>query len=290
MHTVVTLVSLPGTVLNLTPFVTVLGAPARTDWLEESRAADLTFDTGIDATREHMVQAIARDARIDCCIQPAAGREKKLLIADMDSTMIDQECIDELAARVGLKDHVAAITERAMRGELDFKEALRERVSLLNGLAESELQNVFEKNITLMSGAKTLLTTMKARGAYCALVSGGFTFFTSRVASALGFDTNEANFLNIENGALSGTVREPILDKDSKREALHRFAHERGLALSQTLALGDGANDIPMLRDAGLGIAYHAKPVVIEATNAAIRYNDLTAALFYQGIARSEWK
>ena len=289
MHTVVTLISPPGTLLELPPFVTVLGEHERADWLEEGRAVDLYYTRPPSDLLRSTLQQLCSNLRVDHIIQPADGREKKLLISDMDSTMIEQECIDELADRVGLKAHVSAITERAMRGELDFPAALRERVGLLKGLPEHELETVFEERITLMPGARTLLATMTARGAHCVLVSGGFTFFTSRVARALGFHADEANILEIEAGALSGTVREPILDKDSKRASLHRLAQEKQLPLTATLALGDGANDLPMLKDAGLGIAFHAKPMVVEQANAAVHYNDLTAALFAQGIRRSEW-
>lgn len=289
MHTVITLITPPPTLLELAPFVTVLGAPERTDWLEEGRAVDLYYPEAPSELLRSMLQQTCSNLGVDCIVQPSESREKTILISDMDSTMIAQECIDELADCVGLKAHVSAITERAMRGELDFKTALRERVALLKGLDEQELERVFATRITLMPGAQTLLATMKARGAYAVLVSGGFTFFTSRVANALGFDADEANVLEIASGTLTGTVREPILDKDSKRDALHRITRERGVPTSAVLALGDGANDVPMLHEAGLGIAFHAKPLVVKQARAAIHHNDLTAALFAQGIRRSEW-
>lgn len=289
MHHVVTLIASAGNLLELPPFVTILGEPARTDWLEDGRAVDLYYPHPIDNMLRSMLQQHCSNVRVDFFIQPTDGRERKILISDMDSTMIAQECIDELADCVGLKAHVAAITERAMRGELDFPTALRERVGLLTGLAEEALEKTFRERITLMPGAKTLVQTMRARGAYCVLVSGGFTFFTSRVASALGFHADEANILEIDAGKLTGTVRAPILDKDSKREALHRIAQQQGVPLTETLAIGDGANDLPMIKDAGLGIAYHAKPIVVEQAGAAIHFNDLTAALFAQGIPKKEW-
>ena len=274
----------------MAPFVTILGQPERIDWLEEDHAADLHYPSPIDEMLRPALRERCSNQRVDHIVQSSADREKKLLISDMDSTMIEQECIDELAACIGLKAHVAAITERAMRGELDFPTALRERVGLLKDLAESQLEDVYKTRITLMPGARTLLATMKARGAYCVLVSGGFRFFTSRVASALGFDADEANILDVADGKLTGTVREPILDKESKRASLVRLAKEKNLPLSATLAIGDGANDVPMLQAAGLGVAYHAKPIVVESTNAAIHYNDLSAILFAQGIRKSEWK
>lgn len=289
MRHVITFIAKPDHLLPLEAIVTVLGNNAAPQWLEEGRACDFFFDSAPSEMLRSMLQQFCSKYALDHIIQPAQNREKKLLISDMDSTMIDQECIDELAECVGLREHVSNITERAMRGELDFAAALRERVALLKDLPESALQEVFDTRIALMSGARTLVQTMKTRGAYCLLVSGGFTFFTRRVATALGFDADEANVLKIADGKLTGTVAEPILDKESKRAALHRIATARGIALGDTLAVGDGANDLPMLLDAGLGVAYHAKPLVVEAARAAIHYNDLTALLFAQGIPPEQW-
>lgn len=261
----------------------------RTSWLAEGAACDLFLrEKPSDAAYAAITQR-CHEARVDAILQRTIGREKQLLISDMDSTMIEQECIDELADKVGLKAHVAAITERAMNGELDFKAALRERVALLKGLPEATLQEVFDHHITLMAGATTLLATMKARGASTHLVSGGFTFFTERVAARLGFATQDANILEIAEGKLTGTVHEPILDKDSKLASLQHYAAQHNLTCDAALAVGDGANDLPMLLAAGMGVAYHAKPSVAAQAAASIRFNDLTALLFVQGIAKAEW-
>lgn len=224
---------------------------------------------------------------IDYALIPAHNRRKKLLIADMDSTMIEQECIDELADFVGKKAHVSEITERAMRGEIAFEPALRERVLLLKGLPISVVDEVIASKITLMSGGKTLISTMKAHGAYTALVSGGFTLFTEKIAKILGFETNRANILCVKNGILTGEVQEPILGKEAKRAALLEFSSH--LSLDDTLAVGDGANDLAMIEIAGLGIAYRAKPAVAAAARAAIKYGDLTSLLYLQGYKRSEF-
>lgn len=289
MRHVATFIAPPGTVLPISPLVTALHASDAPTWLEPGRACDVYLHDAPDLILRSKVLTICNKMGVDCIIQENATRAKHLLISDMDSTMIGQECIDELADCVGLKPQVSAITERAMRGELDFPSALRERVALLKGLDESALQEVFDKRITLMPGAKILVATMRARGAHCVLVSGGFQFFTARVAKALRFDAEEANQLLVENGKLTGKVVEPILDKNSKCAALHRVCTEKNIPLSAALAIGDGANDLPMLLDAGLGVAYHAKPVVREAAKATIDFNDLTALLFAQGIPKTEW-
>jgi phosphoserine phosphatase len=216
------------------------------------------------------------------------GRRKRLLISDMDSTIIGQECLDELADFAGFKAEVSAITERAMRGELDFASALRTRVALLKGLDLSALERCYAERVTLNPGARELTATMKANGARCVLVSGGFGFFTSRVAKAAGFDTDRANTLNNDGKVLLGTVGEPILGREAKLTALKEEAASIGASPVDAVAMGDGANDLDMIRAAGLGIAYKAKPIVASETRARIQHTDLTAGLFFQGYAESE--
>ncbi len=227
--------------------------------------------------------------RIDMVVQKAEGRRKRLLIADMDSTMIRQECIDELADEAGVGARVAEITARAMNGELNFEAALRERVGLLKGLPEAVIARVLRDRITLMPGGTVLLATMKANGAYAALVSGGFTAFTQAVAGLLGFDENRANTLHVADGKLTGTVAEPILGKEAKVTALNEITARLGISPEQALAVGDGANDLPMLRAAGTGVALHAKPSVQAGCDVRVNHGDLTALLFLQGYSRNEF-
>ncbi len=240
--------------------------------------------------RKFLEAAFARKA--DICLTPTGNRRKKLLISDMDSTIIGQECLDELADFAGLKAEISAITERAMAGELNFEAALRERVSMLKGLDIKTLETCYHERITLMPGAQTLVATMKADGARCVLVSGGFTYFTSRIAEAAGFHTHQGNTLLDDGKVLTGKVGEPILGREAKLEALTTEATALGIEPAQTLAMGDGANDLAMIEAAGLGIAYRAKPVVTAASDAGISVTDLTAALYFQGYSDSEivWK
>ena len=226
---------------------------------------------------------------VDTCVQPAAGRRKRLLIADMDSTIINVECLDELADFAGLKAEISAITERAMRGELAFEGALRERVGMLKGLAATALQQAYDERVRLNPGARTLVRTMSANGARCALVSGGFTFFTSRVAEAAGFHVNRANALIEADGSLTGHVGDPILGKEAKLAALQEEAAALGIPLSATLAVGDGANDLAMIAASGLGVAYRAKPIVAAQAHAKVDHADLTALLYFQGYAADEF-
>jgi phosphoserine phosphatase len=222
---------------------------------------------------------------VDLVVQLSANRRKRLLLADMDSTMIQQECIDELAAEAGVGAHVAGITARAMNGELDFNDALRERVALLKGLPEAVIEQVFNNRITLMPGGPALLATMKANGARAALVSGGFTEFTRRIAATLGFDENRANTLHIENGHLTGTVADPILGREAKVQALNEISAQMGITADDVIAVGDGANDLGMLGLAGAGVALHAKPSVAAQCDIRINHGDLTALLYIQGYA-----
>jgi len=266
-----------------------LGSDASATILNPGIAADIFFAGQNARAADEKLRDLIGDTPVDVFVQPQHGRRKKLLIADMDSTMIRQECIDELAAELGLKDKISEITERAMRGEIDFEPALRERVGLLKGLPLSAIGSVLSNRITLMPGGRTLVQTMKANGAYCALVSGGFTHFTSAVAAMIGFDENRANTLLEDDGKLAGLVAEPILGRDAKRERLEALVAEKGLALNETIAVGDGANDLAMIERAGAGIAYRAKPAVAEAADFRIDHGDLTALLYFQGYAEKDF-
>lgn len=259
-------------------------------WLADGIACDIALrdDTDLAAARDTILAAIG-NAPIDLAIQEAETRRKKLLIADMDLTMIGQECIDELAAEVGLKDKVATITARAMNGEIAFEPALRERVALLKGLPVSVIDEVIAKRITLTAGGKELVATMKAKGYYTALVSGGFTVFTSRIAATLGFDENRANLLLDADGRLTGEVAEPILGKQAKVDALVEISERLGITPEEAMAVGDGANDLGMLHLSGAGVALHAKPAVAAEAKIRIDHGDLTALLYLQGYRKSDF-
>ena len=286
--------------------VTVLAAPARADlteervealrdlfagghiiWLDDSIAAEFPAEAlPPDAA------AIADDTRLagfDLVIQPTEGRRKPVLLADMDSTMIEQECIDELADMAGVGPRVAAITARAMNGELNFHEALIERVSLLAGLNELVIQQVLDERITIAPGGRTLIATMRAQGAYCALVSGGFTAFTGPIAAELGFNEHRANALLADEGVLTGHVGLPILGREAKIEALEEITAQHGLTPADAIVVGDGANDLGMIQLAGTGVALHAKPVVAAQAGVRIDHGDLTALLYLQGYGRDEF-
>jgi phosphoserine phosphatase len=263
-----------------------LGIKAASEWVEPERACDLLLGAAPGEARAKLEGLIAG---VDVVVQPRRGRRRRLLVADMDSTMITVECIDELADYAGVKAQVAEVTERAMQGELDFEAALDARVALLKGLDAGVIDRCHDDRVRLTPGARALVQTMRANGAYCLLVSGGFTLFADRVAAAIGFDEARANDLHVADGRLTGTVGRPILGAEGKRRALLEVADARGIQLNEALAVGDGANDIPMLREAGLGIAYHAKPAAAAAADARIDANDLSALLFAQGYPMKEW-
>jgi phosphoserine phosphatase len=252
--------------------------------LSPGEAVDLKL---ADAADLDAVRAALGDAPIDAIATTTENRRKRLLVADMDSTIVTGETLDELADFAGLKQRIAAITARAMNGELDFKSALRERVAMLRGLSVEALEQTWQR-VRLTPGAGELVATMRAHGAYAALVSGGFTFFTSRVAALVGFDMHRSNVLLDDGTVLTGLVAEPILDRDTKLDTLTRLAAERGLPMAATLAVGDGANDLDMLRAAGLGVAFRAKPIVAAAARARVDHAGLRALLFAQGYRRED--
>ena len=272
----------------------VLPSPGTAQWLFGEVAVDIPFDIP-NASRDDIkaietrLQQARGDFPIDIVVQPAAARRKKLFLADMDSTMIGQECIDELADFAGLKAHVAAITERAMRGEIEFEPALRERVALLKDLPVSVVEEVLAKRITPTPGGRELVMTMRAGGAYTCLISGGFTLFTNAVAARIGFQENRANELTVRDGKFAGEVTEPILGRAAKLATLIELRESFDLDEIDTLVTGDGANDLAMITQAGLGVAYHAKPAVAAAAAARIDYGDLTALLYAQGYRRDEF-
>jgi phosphoserine phosphatase len=268
----------------------VLGSTGPAQWLFDEVAVDIPFESteGITVVADRLREARG-DLPIDVVVQPAQDRRKKLFLADMDSTMIGQECIDELADFAGLKAHVAAITERAMRGDIAFEPALRERVALLKGLPVGVVDEVLAKRITLTPGGRELVATMRAHGAYTCLISGGFTIFTSAVAARIGFQENRGNELLTADGKLSGEVAEPILGRAAKLATLVELRESFDLDDIDTLVVGDGANDLDMIQSAGLGVAFHAKPAVAAAAHARIDFGDLTALLYAQGYRREEF-
>lgn len=254
------------------------------EWLAFAVAADIPFTPSRDyPPNEISLREILAGLPVDMILQPCATRRKKLLVADMDSTMIGQECIDELADFLGLRAHVAAITERAMRGDIAFEPALRERVALLRGLKIDVVAEIIADRISLTAGARTLVQTMRAHGAYTALVSGGFTLFTREVAAKIGFDAHYGNVLILDGDRLSGRMEEPVLGMSAKRDILDNLREARGLRICNTLAVGDGANDLAMLEGAGLGVAFHAKPAIAAAAHARIDHAGLCALLYAQG-------
>jgi len=258
--------------------------PVAQIWVQEGEAVDLQFGRDPDAARSAL-----EGQGYDVVVQPAEHRRKKLIVADMDSTMITVECIDELADYAGIKAQIAAVTEAAMRGELDFGEALDARVALLKGLDEGVIARCLAERVKIMPGARELVRTMRGWGATAILVSGGFTRFAEPVAAEIGFTRAIANVLEIADGKLAGTVTKPIVDASTKLATLSEAVLDLGLSRAETLAVGDGANDLAMITQAGLGVAYHAKPVVAAAAGARIDHGDLTTLLFAQGVARKDW-
>jgi len=294
MDHVLTLIAPPGGLSATTlhaarDALAALGAATGTpDWLAPTEAADLPFAGLAPDQADAAARAALPGAAVDIIAQSAAGRRKRLLIADMDSTIVTTETLDELAGQAGIKDRIAAITKRAMNGELDFEGALRERVGMLAGLPVEAMQRTWEET-ALMPGARELVATMRANGARCALVSGGFTFFTGRVAALVGFHEHHSNTLLEAEGRLTGHVADPILGRNAKLATLKRLAAAEGIGLDATLAVGDGANDLDMIQAAGLGVAFRAKPVVAAAARARVEHGDLRALLFAQGYRGAEF-
>lgn len=295
MQNILTLITDPRNAL-LTPRVTnavrdalalARGKVGPADWLDPGIACDIPFDNVAPAEAVKAAAGALRGMPVDILVLNPENRRKQVLVADMESTIIRNEMLDELAFEAEIGDQVAEITRRAMNGEIDFQAAIRERVGLLKGQPASLLDKVAEK-IVLMPGAASLLRSLKEAGVYCALVSGGFDIYTARIAEQLGFDEHQANHLDIADGAIAGTVREPVLGREAKLEALRRVATQKGIAPADCIAVGDGANDLAMLGEAGLGVAFHAKPKVQEAARFNIRHGDLTALLYAQGYRRDE--
>jgi phosphoserine phosphatase len=259
------------------------------NWLADAIACDLPFSSLDPNTAATLVANALGATDIDAVAQAASGRRKRLLVADMESTIIENEMLDELADEIGARDKIAAITARAMNGELEFEAALRERVALLSGLDAAALDRAMMK-IRIMPGARSLVQTMRNNGAYCALVSGGFTYYTAQMRDRIGFDMDQANVLEVENGKITGAVIEPILGRDAKREALMRLCRERDVEPDSAIAVGDGANDLAMLATAGAGVAFHAKPFVADQARMVINHGDLTALLYLQGYRQSDFR
>lgn len=258
------------------------------DWLAEETACDLPFDSLALDQAHLLVAATLAELPVDFHLQSAASRRKKLLLSDMDSTILTNETLDDIAEIAGLKDEIAAITARTMAGELDFSQSLIERVAMLADLPESALATAFER-IGYSTGGTTLVRTMRANGAYTALVSGGFKYFTGKVAAKVGFDLDLANDLEIAEGRLTGRLQGPILDPAAKLNALNRLSDEHGITPAEAATVGDGSNDIPMLRAAGLGVAYRGKPVVRKAIASQVNHADLTALLYFQGYRQADF-
>ncbi len=268
-----------------------LSVMGETDWLAEGEACDVFVDSPLSATE---ITEQARDAlsetAIDAVCTPVTGRRKKLLISDMDSTIIEQECIDELGDAIGLGSRIREITQAVVQGRISFSDALRERLALMKGMERNVLKTVYEEQITLKPGARTLVQTMRHHGAYCILVSGGFSFFTRRIAERVGFHDHQGNDLVFEDGKLTGEVLEPILGRTAKQRTLMSLCDEKGLEPFDVLSVGDGANDIKMIEAAGLGVSFHGSDSLRAQANACIDHGDLTALLYIQGYRKSEFR
>ena len=276
---------------HMTRIAAMIGDTPEWRILAEGEAVQLIVSRPISSAtklRDDIRRALP-DLAADIIVVSGAPQRAALLVADMESTIIEQECLDELAELIGIRPQIEDITRRAMRGELDFEPALKERVSLLAGLSEEALETIYRERVTLMPGATTLIATLKARGALCALVSGGFTYFAERVAARLGFDVTQSNRLVLVDGKLAGTVEEPILGRSAKADILQHLSQEKAIPLSATMAVGDGSNDLAMLALAGMGVAFRAKPAVAEAASIRIDHGDLTALLYVQGIQKAEF-
>ncbi|MGI9410328.1 MAG: phosphoserine phosphatase SerB [Hyphomicrobiaceae bacterium] len=277
---------LSGELLHHSRTLSELQEPLHIDWLNPGAACEILVSTMTDQLKQIVddLRAEFADKSIDVnAVGVEPSRRKSLLIADMDSTIIEQECIDEIAASIGIGEQVAAITERAMHGEIEFAQALRERVGLLKGVQRDALHRILDERISIMPGAGTLVATMRAHGAFCALVSGGFTFFTEEIAHRVGFQFNNANQLAFDGDKLNGTVIEPILGREAKLQALIDLLQRNRLEAADSMAVGDGANDLAMISHAGIGAAYRAKPIVAAQADASIIHGDLTALLYLQG-------
>ncbi len=267
-----------------------LATTGKEDWLEENEACDLFIESTLPATgiADQARKALSGTA-LDMVCSSVEGRRKKLLICDMDSTVIDQECIDELGDAIGLGSRIREITADVVNGDISFSDALRERLALMKGMDRSLLETVYEKRITLKPGARTLVQTMRRHGAFCVLVSGGFSFFTSRIAERIGFHDHQGNELVFADGKLTGEVQEPILGRSAKLNSLMKLCDDKGLEPGDVLAAGDGANDIEMIKAAGLGVAFHGSDSVRDEANACIDHGDLTALLYVQGFRKSQF-
>lgn len=265
--------------------ILITGEPS---WLNPHKAADLPIAEYLTIEQIQELRTLLSDSKIDIFCTRTAGRRKKLLIADMDATIVTTETLDELADEAGIKDKIAAITERAMRGELNFFDALKERVGLLKGLSTNALKRTLDET-EISIGANIAVQTMKKHNAFCVLVSGGFTYFTENIAAKVGFNAHHGNILDIDNNALTGKVIEPILDKETKLQFLKKYTQKQQIGLCDTVAIGDGANDLPMLEAAGLGIGYRPKPLLEERLLNCIRFTDLSSILYIQGYKKEEF-